>query len=127
MKSGKLNIIVTSGGTEVPIDAVRCITNFSRGTTGARIAEHALESGHRVQYLCSTAAKAPFEDALRLHPERDLEPELARLRAAAQDYAAVADRLDVMRVKDFHAYRQRLLATRSGSCLRRRHPLHGRL
>ena len=100
---------MTSGGTEVPIDRVRCITNVSRGTTGARIAEHALESGHRVQYLCSTAAKAPFEDALRLHPERGLEPELARLRAIAHDYAAVADRLDVIRVKDFHAYRQRLL------------------
>jgi SAM-dependent methyltransferase len=104
-----MNIIVTSGGTEVPIDAVRCITNFSRGTTGARIAEHALESGHRVHYLCSTAAKAPFEDALKMYPERGLELELTRLRAAANDYAALADRLDVIRVKDFHAYRQRLL------------------
>jgi phosphopantothenate---cysteine ligase (CTP) len=104
-----MNIIVTSGGTEVPIDAVRCITNFSRGTTGARIAEHALESGHRVQYLCSTGAKSPFEDALKMYPERDLETELARLRSAAQSFAALADRLQVMRVKDFHAYRQRLL------------------
>ena len=104
-----MNIIVTSGGTEVPIDAVRCITNFSRGTTGARIAEHALESGHRVQYLCSSVAKAPFEDALKLSPERDLEHELARLRAAAIDFAAVADRLDIVLLKDFHAYRQRLL------------------
>jgi phosphopantothenate---cysteine ligase (CTP) len=109
VKSGKLNIIVTSGGTEVPIDAVRCITNFSRGTTGARIAEHALESGHRVQYLCSTGAKTPFEDALKMHPERGLQEELARLRAAAQDYAAIADHLDIVRVKDFHAYRERLL------------------
>jgi phosphopantothenate-cysteine ligase len=109
VNSGKLNIIVSSGGTEVPIDAVRCITNFSRGTTGARIAECALESDHRVQYLCSTAAKAPFEDALTMRPERGLEEELARLRAAAQAYAAVADRMDIVRVKDFHAYRQRLL------------------
>src|SRR5258708_38677529 len=103
MNAGKLSIIVTSGGTEVPIDGVRCITNFSRGTTGARIAEHALESGHRVQYLCSMGTKAPFEDALRMRPERGLEPELARLRAAAEDYAAVAGRLDVLRVKGFHA------------------------
>jgi phosphopantothenoylcysteine synthetase/decarboxylase len=108
MNAGKLSIIVTSGGTEVPIDDVRCITNFSRGTTGARIAEHALESGHRVQYLCSRPAKAPFEDALMMHPQRGLEPELARLRAAGQTYAAVADRLDVIRVKDFHDYRERL-------------------
>jgi len=104
-----LGIIVTSGGTDVPIDGVRCITNFSRGTTGARIAEHSLESGHRVQYLCSTGSKAPFEDALRMRPERGVEAELARLRAAAEEYAAVAGRLDVIRVKDFHAYRERVL------------------
>jgi SAM-dependent methyltransferase len=107
--SGSLTIIVTSGGTEVPIDGVRCITNFSRGTTGARIAEHALECGHRVQYLCSMGTKAPFEDTLWMRPERGLEPELARLRAAAEHYATIAGRLDVMRVKDFHAYRERLL------------------
>jgi phosphopantothenate---cysteine ligase (CTP) len=110
VKSGiRLHILVTSGGTEVPIDAVRCITNFSRGTTGARIAEQALKLGHQVRYLCSTGTKAPFEDALTMHPERDLETELARLRAAAQRHAAVVDRLDVLRVKDFHAYHQRLL------------------
>jgi hypothetical protein len=109
VNSGKLSIIVTSGGTLVPIDGVRCITNFSRGTTGARIAEHAVESGHRVQYVCSASAKTPYEDALRLHPERSLEDELARLKKSAQGYAAVADRLDVIRVKDFHDYRERLL------------------
>ena len=104
-----LGIIVTSGGTEVPIDGVRCITNFSRGSTGARIAEQALESGHRVQYLCSIGTKAPFEDSLRMRPERGLEPELARLRAAGEHYAAIAGRLSVMRARDFHAYRERLL------------------
>jgi phosphopantothenoylcysteine synthetase/decarboxylase len=109
VKTETLTIIVTSGGTEVPIDGVRCITNFSRGTTGARIAEHALESGHRVRYLCSMGTKAPFEDALRMHLESGVDDELVRLRAAALDYAAVAGRLDVMRVKDFHAYRERLL------------------
>jgi SAM-dependent methyltransferase len=109
VNSGKLSIIVTSGGTEVPIDGVRCISNFSRGTTGARIAEHALESGHRVQYLCSASARTPYDDALRLHTERGLEAELARLEKAAKDYAAIADNLDVIRVKDFYDYRERLL------------------
>jgi phosphopantothenate---cysteine ligase (CTP) len=109
MNTGNLSIIVTSGGTEVPIDGVRCITNFSRGTTGARIAEHALKCGHRVQYLCSMGTQTPFEDALRMRPDRGLESELARLRAAAEDYSAVARCLDVMRVKDFDTYRDRLL------------------
>ena len=82
---------------------------LTRNDGRALIAEHALESGHQVQYLCSKAAKAPFEDALKMHPERDLELELARLRATAENFAAASSRLDVIRVKDFYAYRERLL------------------
>lgn len=34
-----MNILITSGGTKVPIDRVRSITNMSRGTFGAKIAD----------------------------------------------------------------------------------------
>ena len=34
-----MNILVTSGGTKIPIDRVRSITNMSRGTFGSRIAD----------------------------------------------------------------------------------------
>ncbi len=34
-----LNVLVTAGGTQEPIDAVRAITNISTGKTGAKIAE----------------------------------------------------------------------------------------
>lgn len=38
-KPGTLKVLVTAGGTQEPIDAVRAITNTSTGKTGAKIAE----------------------------------------------------------------------------------------
>jgi phosphopantothenoylcysteine synthetase/decarboxylase len=48
-----MNILVTAGNTQVPIDRVRCITNVFTGRTGARIALHAHERGHAVTLLTS--------------------------------------------------------------------------
>jgi phosphopantothenoylcysteine synthetase/decarboxylase len=48
-----MNLLVTAGNTQVPIDRVRCITNIFSGRTGARIALHALERGHSVTLLTS--------------------------------------------------------------------------
>ena len=38
-----MKILITSGGTKIPIDAVRSITNMSKGTFGSRIADSFLE------------------------------------------------------------------------------------
>jgi phosphopantothenoylcysteine synthetase/decarboxylase len=48
-----MNILVTAGNTQVPIDKVRCITNVFSGRTGTRIALHARQRGHRVTLLTS--------------------------------------------------------------------------
>ena len=40
-----MKILVTSGGTKVPIDRVRSITNMSRGTFGSRIVDAFFEEG----------------------------------------------------------------------------------
>jgi phosphopantothenate-cysteine ligase len=40
-----MNILLTSGGTRVPIDRVRSITNMSRGTFGAKLARAMLWTG----------------------------------------------------------------------------------
>jgi phosphopantothenate---cysteine ligase (CTP) len=45
--------LVTAGGTSVPIDKVRSITNSSTGLTGASIAVAAYNSGHHVTLLTS--------------------------------------------------------------------------
>jgi len=48
-----MNILVTAGNTQTPIDRVRCITNIFSGRTGTRIALAASERGHSVTLLTS--------------------------------------------------------------------------
>src|SRR5437660_997588 len=48
-----MNILVTAGNTQTPIDRVRCITNIFTGRTGTGIALEAQRRGHRVTLLTS--------------------------------------------------------------------------
>lgn len=48
-----MNILITAGNTQTPIDRVRCITNIFTGRTGTSIALYACERGHRVKLLTS--------------------------------------------------------------------------
>jgi phosphopantothenate---cysteine ligase (CTP) len=48
-----MNLLVTAGNTQTPIDRVRCITNIFSGRTGAQIAARAFDRGHRVTLLTS--------------------------------------------------------------------------
>lgn len=51
-----MNILVTAGNTQTPVDDVRCITNIFTGRTGGNIAVRAFERGHRVTLLTSHPA-----------------------------------------------------------------------
>lgn len=48
-----MNILVTAGNTQSPIDRVRCITNVFSGRTGAAIARTAWGRGHAVTLVTS--------------------------------------------------------------------------
>jgi phosphopantothenate-cysteine ligase/phosphopantothenoylcysteine decarboxylase/phosphopantothenate--cysteine ligase len=48
-----MNILVTAGNTQTPIDKVRCITNIFTGRTGTQIALAAHDRGHNVRLLTS--------------------------------------------------------------------------
>lgn len=48
-----MNVLVTAGNTQAPIDRVRCLTNIFTGRTGALIAQHAHLRGHHVRLLTS--------------------------------------------------------------------------
>lgn len=56
----KTKILVTSGGTQEPIDTVRVITNLSSGETGRKIAEHLDSLGFEVFWLKSHQSKDSF-------------------------------------------------------------------
>jgi len=55
-----MKILITSGGTKVPIDRVRHIANMSSGTFGSRLATSALEAGHEVKFFYAAKSKTPF-------------------------------------------------------------------
>src|SRR5436309_312526 len=48
-----MNILVTAGNTQTPIDKVRCLTSIFTGRTGAAIALTAYQRGHQVTLLTS--------------------------------------------------------------------------
>jgi phosphopantothenate-cysteine ligase/phosphopantothenoylcysteine decarboxylase/phosphopantothenate--cysteine ligase len=48
-----MQILVTAGNTQTPVDRVRCLTNIFTGRTGAQIAAVAAERGHVVTLFTS--------------------------------------------------------------------------
>lgn len=93
-----LRILVTAGGTRMPLDAVRSIVNSSTGRTGADLAADLAALGHAVTLL--TAADAPrADDIARLERYDDFDSFERVLRGllAEEDYdllvqaAAVSD------------------------------------
>jgi phosphopantothenate-cysteine ligase/phosphopantothenoylcysteine decarboxylase/phosphopantothenate--cysteine ligase len=56
-----MNVLVTAGNTQAPIDRVRCITNIFTGRTGATIAAEAHRRGHAVTLLTSHPETAPAD------------------------------------------------------------------
>lgn len=99
-------ILVTAGPTQVPIDAVRFISNVSTGRTGLEIAGAAALAGARVTLLLGPTRVAPdpeagyrtisfvtFDDlqsALRLHVGSKAYDALVHA-AAVSDYRPVTD------------------------------------
>lgn len=54
-----MKVLITSGGTKVPIDRVRDITNMSTGTFGAKIGFETLKLGHKVVFYKAKNSKSP--------------------------------------------------------------------
>ena len=76
---GKLNpaskkkVLITSGGTREPIDAVRYITNLSSGGTGAAIADQFNAQNWEVYYLHGYQAKLPKKPCILEHFETAID------------------------------------------------------
>jgi phosphopantothenoylcysteine decarboxylase/phosphopantothenate--cysteine ligase len=71
-RRGALKILVTAGGTRMPLDAVRSIVNGSTGRTGAAIATDLAALGHAVTLLTSEGAPGA-EDITRLERYDDFD------------------------------------------------------
>jgi phosphopantothenate-cysteine ligase len=92
-----INILVTGGGTLVPIDDVRQITNMSTGRFSTAISEAALRRGAHVWHVHGKGALTPFDSRARFHLDcPDITAELARLQALKAEYDEVKHRLNVV-------------------------------
>jgi phosphopantothenate---cysteine ligase (CTP) len=104
---GPINVLLTSGGTRIPIDRVRHIANMSRGTFGSQIAVAGLrDCGWNVTFLAAEGSRTPFR----------LELDCARTtaeaaRAQLEEHLALRELLPRYReivYKDFDSYAARL-------------------
>jgi phosphopantothenoylcysteine synthetase/decarboxylase len=83
-----MNILVTAGNTQTPIDQVRCLTNIFTGRTGTRIALDAQRLGHSVTLLTShpdviptlNEGRSPSERWV-VHPYRTFDELLSLMRS----------------------------------------------
>lgn len=66
-----MKILITSGGTKIPIDTVRDITNMSTGTFGTKIAEEILRKGHDVCFFRAKNSKSPMRFTMDLNSDEN--------------------------------------------------------
>jgi len=91
-----MNIIVTAGGTQEPIDPVRVITNRSSGKMGYAIAEAARDRGARVTLISAPVSipAPPVVDIIRVETAVQMKEAVQRAVSGADALimaAAVAD------------------------------------
>ena len=104
-------IMVTSGGTDVAIDDVRCISNFSWWTTWSIIAEVALTAWHIVHYIHSKGSKVPFRKSLEVSENySDIDIELERIRTNMKIYKTLEQNLHKTMTSDFYSYQEEVLS-----------------
>lgn len=58
--TSRLSILITAGGTKIPIDSVRAITNTSSGRTGTMLADYLAQKNYSVDLLLSKEAEPPM-------------------------------------------------------------------
>jgi phosphopantothenoylcysteine synthetase/decarboxylase len=96
-----MNILVTAGNTQTPIDRVRCVTNVFSGKTGARIAVRAADRGHRVTLVTSHPEALPLPlgiDVRTYHTFEELDRLMGELIPGGRFDAVV----HAAAVNDFH-------------------------
>jgi phosphopantothenate-cysteine ligase/phosphopantothenoylcysteine decarboxylase/phosphopantothenate--cysteine ligase len=96
-----MNVLVTAGNTQTPIDRVRCITNIFSGRTGARIAAEAAARGHLVTLLTSHPEVRGGDANVRVRPYRSFG-DLDALMAAEVESGVYDAVVHAAAVSDYH-------------------------
>lgn len=105
-----IHILITSGGTTVPIDPVRSITNSSSGRFGAALATEALKAGMQVTYLTATHAHSPFSAHVDFHMLPNWKVNVARLQHLSEFADQYRHQYHEVRYHTYHDYAEQLQA-----------------
>ena len=96
----------------MPIDPVRDITNRSKGTFGSKLAAAALETGHKVIYLCADDARSPFSITFDFYRRTEpLQTQLDMLQSARHFADRFRSNYDEHRFRNFIDYSNLLKRT----------------
>lgn len=77
-------IVITSGGTKVPIDGVRHISNMSSGYFGSLLAIEAIKMGHEVVFIGAKHSVFPSVFRINLARNTSFAQQLEKLAARKQ-------------------------------------------
>jgi phosphopantothenate---cysteine ligase (CTP) len=106
-----MKVLLTSGGTKVPIDTVRSITNMSRGTFGSKIARQLLRCDNvNLIYLGAKEFRMPFSiriDFAEVNQE-NVQVLSDRLLELAYEYLCNSKRYKQYTYKTFNEYTELL-------------------
>jgi phosphopantothenate-cysteine ligase len=97
-----MKILITSGGTKIPIDSVRNISNMSKGTFGSKIATEFLKLGHTVVFLKAKGSITPMSINLDYY---DILSNSENINDLTQEFNKVTEQADFCG-KHVHTYRQ---------------------
>ena len=101
-----MKILVTSGGTKIPIDKVRDITNMSTGTFGSKIATELLKLKHEVYFFKAKNSKSPYQ--INLDMRNDYATLSSFLYENYKNVAFFKDNYHEMEYSTFDEYKERL-------------------
>lgn len=99
-----MKILVTSGGTKIPIDKVRDITNMSKGTFGSKIATELLKMGNEVMFFRAKGSKSPMSLTVDISCGYDA----GRFSRWYNNVSKYLDRYKEIEYTTFSEYRERL-------------------
>ena len=104
-----MNVLVTGGGLEVPIDRVRKITNSSTGRFSAEITEAFLRRGAEVWHVHAEDALLPFHHRATFSLDCDDAPaEHERIESVRREFLRLEYRLHLQPVDGLDSYQRRL-------------------
>jgi phosphopantothenate---cysteine ligase (CTP) len=103
-----VKVLLTSGGTKVPLDEVRYIGNMSNGTFGDHICRSLLACGNTVDFLYAKGSKAPHEFRTDLRISDDPTYDMENLIERVKFLKKVGIRYSPYEYADFDAYADKL-------------------